>query len=350
MPSPKSNEIIQKASAWLKNGLPFVIYRYPGDFWVRGIFQQDASLITAADFQVSGFLFAPFDTTSDMVLMPGKVNKGEIVPPQTKTHQKTVDLSENGMETYLELVKKTVSEIQESEVRKVVISRRIQRPTKKNPVAIICDLLAKYPNAFCYWWYHPKVGMWLGATPERLLTYKNGELFTTSLAGTLPVEKGIAPKWTPKELEEQQMVTNYILKSLEGKVGNLQVSEQKNVRAGGLWHLKSEIQGRLESKKDLYGIVNELHPTPAVCGLPKTRAFDFILNYEGYDREFYTGFLGTLNVEDKEEMDLFVNLRCFKYGAGNAQIFVGGGITSASVPQKEWEETQFKSKTILDVL
>ena len=79
-------------------------------------------------------------------------------------------------------------------------------------------------------------------------------------------------------------------------------------------------------------------------------AFNFILENEDYDRKYYTGYLGPVNLEKDESANLFVNLRCFKYSSSEAQIFVGGGITASSDAKKEWEETQFKSRTILDVL
>jgi isochorismate synthase len=95
-------------------------------------------------------------------------------------------------------------------------------------------------------------------------------------------------------------------------------------------------------------LIDALHPTPAVCGLPKESAKEFILENEGYDRSFYTGFLGELSVENRS--NLFVNLRCMQVKDATYYIYIGGGITSASVPEKEWEETVAKSKVMLRVL
>src|SRR5690606_2571312 len=98
----------------------------------------------------------------------------------------------------------------------------------------------------------------------------------------------------------------------------------------------------------------------AVCGLPKEKAMHFIKENENYDREFYTGFLGELNYNDeafdnqvfiKESYaDLYVNLRCMKLNKDFATLFVGGGITKDSYPDKEWMETVHKTTTMLEIL
>ncbi|HLV50467.1 MAG TPA: chorismate-binding protein, partial [Flavobacterium sp.] len=98
---------------------------------------------------------------------------------------------------------------------------------------------------------------------------------------------------------------------------------------------------------DVKNLIQNLHPTPAVCGLPKKEAFDFIWENEGYNREFYTGFIG---IEKENMKDYFVNLRCAQIFQNQIQIYVGGGITAESNPEKEWEETELKSGTIGNAL
>ena len=101
-------------------------------------------------------------------------------------------------------------------------------------------------------------------------------------------------------------------------------------------------------------LIRALHPTPAVCGLPRVKANNFILKNENYKRTFYTGFLGELNLKDSESnvqySQLYVNLRCMEVDENKASIFVGGGITKDSNAEKEWEETVFKTKTMKRVL
>jgi len=136
------------------------------------------------------------------------------------------------------------------------------------------------------------------------------------------------------------------------------MSSTESIRAGMLWHLKTTITGALDSGNSLKQIIEDLHPTPAVCGLPKEAAQDFILSMENYDRKYYTGFLGELNIEALDvstknvdsKTTLYVNLRCMELTEKEAFIYVGGGITEASDPEKEWQETEDKSLTMLQVL
>lgn len=327
------------------------MFRFPNESNVQGVFQKDDTVNTCNDFRASGFVFAPFNATGKKILITGKHEEGEMGELPKNTTEKKIEISDAGREIHIKLVEGAIAEIKTGNLKKVVLSRPIKASTKKSPVQIFHDLLVKYTSAFCYCWYHPKIGMWLGATPEQLLQYQNGEIFTTSLAGTLPIQIGEDPQWTSKEQEEQQMVTDYIEASLHGKVDNLEVSKQKSLKAGKLWHLESKIKGKLNSAEHLGSLIRKLHPTPAICGLPKERSLDFIVRNENYDREFYTGYLGPVNLKQADQTNLFVNLRCLKYlGKGQVMIFVGGGITASSKPLREWEETQFKSRTILEVL
>ena len=132
-------------------------------------------------------------------------------------------------------------------------------------------------------------------------------------------------------------------------MGKISVTKPFSVRAGNLIHLKSEVSGELDFNINLHKLIKILQPTPAVCGLPKEKTKNFILENENYKREFYTGFLGELNIAKKS--DLFVNLRCMQISNNIAQIYVGCGITKDSIPEKEFIETVNKSmtmKTIVD--
>ena len=125
----------------------------------------------------------------------------------------------------------------------------------------------------------------------------------------------------------------------------------------------------IESSENLYPVIEALHPTPAVCGFPKQKAKEFILQHENYNRQYYTGFLGELNLKQsrtrntnrrnvennayavvKTYSNFYVNLRCMQLKNETALVYVGGGITRDSDPEKEWEETVNKTKTIGNVL
>lgn len=239
-----------------------------------------------------------------------------------------------------------------------------------NPIQLFKRLLQTYQTAFVYCWYHPKVGLWLGATPETLLKVEGNRFDTMALAGTQLYNGTLDAIWQNKEKQEQQFVTDFVVDNLKDIVESLKVSKTKTVRAGSILHLLTEINGTLNFKLfNLKQVIQSLHPTPAICGIPRESAKEFILENENYNREFYTGFLGELNLQEKitrnsnrknvensayasvkKVSNLFVNLRCMQLKQKQAIIYIGGGITKDSVPENEWIETVNKTNTIKKVL
>ena len=90
-----------------------------------------------------------------------------------------------------------------------------------------------------------------------------------------------------------------------------------------------------------------LHPTSAVCGMPKEPSKQFIMENEGFDRGYFSGFLGPVHVG--KETNIFVNLRCMKLLPQQAILYAGAGIIANSIPEKEWNETEIKMQTLLKV-
>jgi isochorismate synthase len=82
--------------------------------------------------------------------------------------------------------------------------------------------------------------------------------------------------------------------------------------------------------------------------MPKDKALAFILQQEGYDRSFYSGYLGPVHIDGQSH--LYVNLRCMQLGSDRAYLYVGGGVTADSCPDAEWRETELKAGTLLSVL
>ncbi len=354
---------------------PLVVYRKPGQKLVKGIFQSDTTLHHCSDFKETGFVFAPFDEKDEVILIPLE----EVVEAQFELrvqyiHQENtspIDYSPSELDErsfHLQLVAKAIKEIERGTFKKVVLSRQILTAYQGPPLQLFLKLLNTYTEAFCYMWYHPKVGLWLGATPEVLVSIQNKHIQTMSLAGTQPYTGDPHPEWKKKDIEEQSMVTNYITEVLKSMVSQLQISETQSLRAGSLMHLRTKITGRLKVL-DIKKLLKVLHPTPAVGGLPKNEAYLFIKANENYKRDFYTGYLGELNFKEEKarasnnrnienkayraihtKTDLFVNLRSMQLVDKTAIIYIGGGITIDSIPEQEWEETVNKSATMLKVI
>lgn len=336
-----------------KQKLPFAAYHKPNENMASVIVQNDDKLHNVNDYTSSGFIFAPFNAKEKAIFISLE-NSSYF---ETQLEQLAVPVDNNMLEskndidkeTHINLVNKAIDFIKTGIAKKVVISRKEEIELSKfSFIETFERLLQTYRNAFVYVWYHPKVGLWLGATPERLISIKDTSFKTVSLAGTQPYINTLDVIWGKKELEEQQIVTKYIESRLKPLTDTLSIAQTETIKAGNLLHLRTKIKGNLKEEKNIDTLIKLVHPTPAICGLPKNVAKQFILKNEQYNREFYAGFLGELNM--KHETNLYVNLRCMKAEDSTISLFLGGGITKDSIAENEWQETVEKSKVIKKVL
>ncbi|CAH8283130.1 isochorismate synthase [Mariniflexile fucanivorans] len=356
------------------NKLPFVVYRKPRESKLNALLQSTNQLHIINDFTEKGFVFAPFNDAETSVLIPFDgsefVSSHYELLPVGEISKKNKVLDEKEKVRHIDLVNKAIDAIKNKAFKKVVLSRQeLVLVGKTNPLFLFKKLLNTYTSSFNYCWYHPQVGLWLGATPETLVKIEGNQFSIMALAGTQVYQGSLDVAWQNKEIEEQKFVTDFIVDSLKPSVESLTVSDTETVKAGNLVHLKTMISARLKSNSTLKDIICTIHPTPAVCGVPKDIAKQFILKNENYNREFYTGFLGELNFEittaprsgkrnienrayaiTKKSTQLYVNLRCMQLKNDEAIIYVGGGITENSNPESEWEETVSKSLIIKNIL
>jgi isochorismate synthase len=354
-----------------KDSLPFVVYKKPDSDVVNTIFQTDNTLYFTDDLSESGFVFSPFDDKVQTIIFPisactflsaSALDFLKSGIPEIENESDTSFVQNKSLKTdsekHILLVKKGMEQIKGGKMSKVVLSRKEKLQINQFDFKTVFQkLLSKYPATFVYCWFHPNVGFWFGATPETLIRIKDKSFKTMALASTQKYEGTLDVHWGEKEIKEQQFVTDFIIANLAGS--HLKIGKPFTLKAGSLLHICSEIEGKLADRNQLYSLVKTLHPTPAVCGLPKEKAKEFILKNEHYNREFYTGFLGEVHMNsslhennnlESEETNLFVNLRCMQIKNKNAILYVGGGITENSDPEKEWEETVAKSKIMKSVL
>ncbi|WP_227009046.1 chorismate-binding protein [Christiangramia fulva] len=369
----------------IKSKNAFVVYRFPNEEnqRVHALLQNNFQSFTCSDFSESGFVFAPFSDKEKIYLIPStEAEKIEFQHyPESKVDEDQAEVifqegnfpqREKDQKDHENLVQKAVDTIKNGHLKKVVLSRKeTVQVHDPDPVRIYKNLLDKYSSAFAYLWFHPETGFWLGATPETLLKTERNRFKTMALAGTQLFRNQSVVKWEQKEIEEQKLVTDYILETLaDNGIERIEKSDPYTLKAGNLLHICTDITGTFQKNENgIAPLINSLHPTPAVCGLPKEKAKEFILENEGYNRKFYTGFLGELNLKTQvqrssrsrnqenqqfsaifESTRLFVNLRCLELKGGDASLFVGGGITKDSIATSEWMETVNKAQTMKAIL
>lgn len=370
-----STDFFENIQQHFDDDLPFIVYRKPNETDVKALLQKDSSLNYTSDFTESGFVFAPFDNKEKTILIPTSsshyIQSSQLFPTFSDISHKETKISNEQKEFHLNLIQKAINEIKLHKLKKVVVSRRESITlSENNPMTIFKRLLTTYKSAFVYCWYHPRVGLWLGATPETLLRIEGNRLTTMALASTQKFNGSLEVVWQQKELEEQQIVTDFIVSHLQSSVSDLNISNVETVKAGNLLHLQTIITSNfIHESFNLNQVLRDLHPTPAVCGIPKEEAKQFILENENYHREFYTGFLGELNFKErisrnsnrhnvendaysvvKTVSNMYVNLRCMQLKENRAILYVGGGITKDSIAMQEWEETVSKSEVIKSIL
>jgi isochorismate synthase len=256
------------------------------------------------------------------------------------------------------LVQMSVREIEAGTFEKIVPSRSksISLPDSFDAIESFQKLCHAYPNAMVSLISIPTVGTWLGATPELLVCVEDQRTFkTVSLAGTKIYEAGINLKsvaWTQKEIEEQALVSRYIINNFKKiRLREFEEHGPKTVVAGNLMHLKTEFSVDMKATNfpQLGSVMlNLLHPTSAVCGMPLENSLAFLQRHENYDREFYSGYLGPVSMNNN--IHIFVNLRCMQLFEKQAIVYGGAGVTADSVPEHEWEETEMKMNTLLNVI
>ena len=383
------------AAGALRTGRPLAIWREPGSahpqlLVSRSLEAAYAGLPPALDAQApAGFAFFPFCESdhNPALFLPADVRYDagqpdtvavapaarELVPsltawlalpplPELAWHYSSQPAPPAATEAeYTRLVQAGVAAIEAKEVVKVVSSRAAYRPLAPgfDALAAFAELSERYERAFVSLVSAPGVGTWLGASPEVLAEVTaDGHFHTMALAGTQPLVPGArhqAAIWRQKEIEEQALVARYIVSCFKQlRLRHYHETGPRTVAAGQLLHLRTDFEVDLQNVPNPASLGTDmlrlLHPTSAVGGMPKVAALEFLGRHEHYDRAYYSGFLGPVNVAAPGASRLFVNLRCLQVRADKAILYAGTGLTADSDPAREWQETELKLQTVGSVL
>lgn len=315
----------------------FVIFRYPNES--PQIFLEDKNASEE-------FWFSEFES-EEIYCLKGFTHsfKSSLIPAYSLSE---LSIKSTSKDSYSDSFLKYKTEISSGRISKAILSRIVQYPLLKPDVESIFQRLNEaYPSAFVYLASLGEKGIWGGASPEKLIEYHEPIATTVALAGTKKTNELSA--WTAKEIDEHRKVEEYIENVCEtnNAFELVNKSEVYIVEAGPVFHLKSDFEIRVEPSQ-MSHFIHALHPTSAVCGLPRKESKSFILSTETHQRELYTGFLGLKSKDN--HIRFYVNLRCFQLAKDAAFIYIGGGITEGSVLENEWDETEIKASTIEKIL
>lgn len=362
MSSEETSEVIDSL---IRQGRSFAIYRIPGEKDPRFVMQSSGSARLLYSIEElngqTGFVIAPFRVTLDcpIVLIRRDLTEVPAVLPMDSIRM-DLEFHPNGTENpsewktesdYIRCFDSFIKPLQEKKLDKLVLSRSLtqNRLSGFSPAKAFYKACQQYTRSYVYLCHTPQTGTWIGGTPEIILSGEKGAWNTVALAGTQPLQNGELPTyWDEKNKREQQIVATYIHDQLTSLGIDSVMEGPYSARAGALCHLKSDFRFTLRENNKLGNLLNLLHPTPAVCGLPKADAYRFILDHEGYDRRYYSGFIGWLNPEGRT--DLYVNLRCMHIEDKILTLYAGGGLLSSSELNDEWQETEDKLQTMKALL
>ena len=257
-------------------------------------------------------------------------------------------ISAEQAEAYDRMLQRAIGQINQGELDKVVLSLRLALANQSEIGLNICNLFTpEAKDSFRYIFSLSEGVVWVGDTPETLLTRQHNRIQTVALAGTRRRDDLNHDDFTSKEFEEQGFIVEELKQRLAPFVERVQLSDRQRFSAQNLVHLKTNLEGTLVEDFSDEELLAALHPTAAVCGFPREKALALISTLEGHDRELYAGYMGFKSVA---KSTYFVNLRCARIDETALEIFVGAGITAQSVSKKEIDEIQSKTATIMRLI
>lgn len=347
----------------------YAIYRLPHDNYATFVQQTEgepAEFLSCTELNgMHGFVVAPFEVTAQqpiLLIRPDRVETMTLSGSEECGGRSEKCLSaECNLTPYSTLLPSRTyqidfanyhAQLEAGIFRKIVLARCAEEVSEvpKDPMELFRRACELYPRMFISLVSTSKSGVWLIATPEILLEGKMYDWHTVALAGTMKLEgdslmgEGEKVTWATKDIQEQRIVTTYIAECLERFTGDFREEGPRTVRAANLVHLRSDFTFTLPDGQHLGDLLHALHPTPAVCGLPKCATFNFIIKNEHIPRRYYSGFMGMLDPEGGTH--LYVSLRCMNIEGCHYHLYAGGGLLTDSTVSQEWLETEAKLETM----
>lgn len=258
-------------------------------------------------------------------------------------------------EDFLSKVAAAKSYIAEGQVFQIVLAQRFEKKYSGDPFKIYRALQSINPSPYGYFLQFPEFS-YLGASPERLLKCRNGEISLTALAGTRPRGKNeVEEKAMEEELSsnEKELAEHYMLVDLGrndlgrvGEAGSVICGEIARIsKYGQVMHLSTDISARLSQDKSSFDAVRSCFPAGTVSGAPKIRAMELLAKLEPERRGIYSGLVGYFDLDGN--VDSAIAIRSALVKDGLVHVSAGAGIVQDSIASDEYEETRNKALSIL---
>jgi len=301
---------------------------------------------------------------------------------QQQTEQATALISIEQKEAYQHwqsLAKNAIRQIKSGQFDKLVTSRR-NSITTSEPISIahLVHKLAHYYPCCSIFSYSSSGKTIVAASPEQLLSLQHPDIQSNAIGGTISRKKhsckadSCAPNSLPfflkqsseqssneffeskKLLKEHHFISRAIYQNLDPLCYTLKMPFTPYLmKLHNLYHLETPVQGKLMEQYDLFDCITALHPTPAVAGLPGQAAKQWLINNEDYQRGWYTGAFGWVDADMNGDLSVMLRCALIENSHNKKQkihLFAGAGLVAESDPDAEWQETELKMQTIMEIL
>jgi menaquinone-specific isochorismate synthase len=269
------------------------------------------------------------------------------IPLPTTPELRLVEPSRPAWAEELEAIRRGIAE---ERFEKIVAARRtvVELGAPLDTVAVLRRLARGLVASTRFAFLRPHA-TFLGATPERLVALKGRELRTEALAGS--IGRGHAEELlrSAKDRREHELVVDAIVRRLEPLCAELDVAPEATVRElREVLHLRTPIRGALDEPRHVLELVERLHPTPAVGGVPTDVALAWIAEREHDERGWYAAPVGWF--DEAGDGEFMVALRSCVLNGRRAHLYAGAGIVRDSDPELEYTEMQLKNWALLRAL
>ena len=256
-------------------------------------------------------------------------------------------------------VRSALESIGVNKISKIVLASTIELSSNKpfKHIESLNNLRKFHPDCYIFSTSNERGQNFIGASPERLIKISNKELETDALAGSAPRGKTAAEDAyfadgllsSEKERREHQVVSNFIV----NRLSSLGLQPQRLplpclLQLSNIQHLWTPIRAKVPANVHPLEIVAELHPTPAVAGVPRNIAIEQIRRYENFERCLYAAPLGW--IDHRGNSEFIVGIRSALIDGCSARLYAGAGIVAGSDPDKELAEIQLKFQPLLKAL
>lgn len=244
-------------------------------------------------------------------------------------------------------------------VSKVVLARTLDVVTERvlNPIEVLAHLWEHNRGTHVFL-FEPQPGAALvGAAPETVSTLRRGAFQATAVAGTIGIGDGpdtqralaIRLLASAKDMAEHRIALDDMVARLTPLADNVEAQPEPHVLTlSRIQHLETDIRASIPEGTTVLDILEALHPTPAVCGLPRDAALDVLSRREPFERGWYAGPVGWF---DGQGNGVFAPaLRCAVARGRHWRLFAGAGIVAGSDAAMEWEESGIKFEPVLRAL